>query len=369
MFNVWKAAIEHFNRGQNFAIATILAVNGSSPRHAGTRLLVSDTGELVGTIGGGLFEARVCENALAALRSGISTRMYFTFKGTDSLSSSDMLCGGDADVLIERISADDKVQEVIFRNIWDIVSGRSSGYLFTRVDLSPGAKTHNPLPRLFLRHDGTRIGGFQHDEWAIQAAPPVRLMRSAQLLALPNTECVIYLEWLRPQCTAYIFGAGHVGLCVAQLAPFADFHVVLFDDRAEFANPQKIPEADEVRVLDSLHNAFGDMDVDEHTYVIIVTRGHAHDRTILAQALRTSAGYIGMIGSRRKTKLIFDSLTKEGFTESDLQRVYAPIGIDIGGETPQEIAVSIVAEMIGVRNGKAPNETKQRSEAHSPCCG
>jgi xanthine dehydrogenase accessory factor len=363
MSNVWKAAIEHFDRGQDFVIATILAVNGSSPRHAGTRLLVNEAGDLVGTIGGGLFEARVCESASEALRAGASMRIYFTFKGSDVLSSSDMLCGGDADVLIERISGSDKTQESMFRNIWDIVSGRSSGYLFTRIDVPIGGKTKEPLPRLLLRHDGTRIGGFPQDAWAIEAAPPVRLMRSAQLLQLPNSESVIYLEWLRPQCTAYIFGGGHVGVCVAQLASFADFRVVVLDDRAEFANPERIPEADETKVLDSFHHAFAGMDIDDHAYVVIVTRGHLHDRTVLAEALRTPAGYIGMIGSRRKTKLILDGLLKEGFTASDLARVYAPIGIDIGGETPQEIAVSIVAEMISVRNGKARKGKEQIAES------
>lgn len=358
MHDIWKAAIEHFNRRQDFAIATILAVNGSSPRHAGTRLLVNETGALVGTIGGGLFEARVCENALDALRSGHSIRIFFKFKGTDVLSSSDMLCGGDADVLIERISAADQMQEMIFRTVWDIVSGRSSGYLFTRVDIPIGGKSQTPLPRLLLRHDGVKIGGFEQDDLAIQAAPPVRLMRSAQLVPLPNNESLVYIEWLRPVCTAYIFGAGHVGVCVAQLASFADFRVVVIDDRAEYANADRFPQADEIKVLDSFHNAFADTDVDDHGYVVIMTRGHTHDRTVLAQALRTSAGYIGMIGSRRKTKLIFDGLIEEGFTPSDLSRVYAPIGLDIGGETPQEIAVSVVAEMISVRNGKPKKKIK-----------
>ncbi len=356
MLSVWKAAVEHFNRRQNFALATILAVNGSSPRHAGTRLLINGTGELVGTIGGGLFEAKVCEYAMEALRSGFSTRIAFSFRGTDVLSSSDMLCGGDADVLIESISAADETQEMIFRSIWDIVSGRTSSYLFTRIDLPIGGKTNAPLHRLLLRDDGAKIGAFQDDHLAIKLAPPVRLMRCAQLLQLPNSESIIYLEWLRPQCTAYIFGAGHVGVCVAQLASFADFRVVLLDDREEFANPKRCPEADEIKILDSFRNALADVEVDNHGYVVIMTRGHTHDRTVLAQALRTPARYIGMIGSRRKTKLIFDGLLKEGYTQADLERVFAPIGVDIGGETPQEIAVSVVAEMISVRNGRSKRQ-------------
>ena len=180
--------------------------------------------------------------------------------------------------------------------------------------------------------------------------PQPRLLKPAQFLDIEGQEHPVFLEWIRPRGTAFIFGAGHVGICVAHLASYVDFRVVVVDDRAEFANPQKVPDAHEVAAVDAFDQFFADSSLDEDSYVVIVTRGHAHDKAVLSQALKTPAGYIGMIGSRRKTNLIFQALLTEGFSREDLQRVHAPIGLTIGGETPQEIGVSIVGEMVDVRS-------------------
>jgi xanthine dehydrogenase accessory factor len=122
------------------------------------------------------------------------------------------------------------------------------------------------------------------------------------------------------------------------------------DDRAEFANRQRYPEANTIKVLDNFDNCFPELGTDD--FVVIVTRGHQYDRDVLAQALKTKAGYIGMIGSKRKREAIYRSLLQEGFTELDLQRVYSPIGLDIGSDTPQEIGMSIVAELVKARAEK-----------------
>ena len=143
-----------------------------------------------------------------------------------------------------------------------------------------------------------------------------------------------------------------MGECVAHMAAYVDFRVVILDDRAEFASVERIPDADNIVVVESFDRGVHELGIDEDGYVVIVTRGHAHDKTVLAEALKTEAGYIGMIGSRRKTGLIYKALLEEGFNREDLERVHAPIGLPIGGETPQEIAVSIIAEMIQIRNRK-----------------
>jgi len=126
------------------------------------------------------------------------------------------------------------------------------------------------------------------------------------------------------------------------------FPVVVVDDREEFADAGQFPEAREVRCM-PFGGVMARLPVDVHAFVVIVTRGHLYDKEVLGQALRTEARYIGMIGSRRKRDLIYKRLLEEGFTEEDLARVHSPIGLDIGAETPEEIAVSIVAELIDVR--------------------
>jgi len=356
MLGIWKAAVNHFERGHDFVLATILGVDGSSPRHPGTRLLVSRAGHTVGTIGGGLFEAQVCRYASEVLSSGLSMRSAFVFKGKDSSSSAEMICGGHVDVLIEFISASDRAQESVFQGVFDLMAVGSSGMLFSRIDIPQGGMLDSPVPRLLIRSDGTRVGGFEGDEYVVEHAPPLRLMGSTKLLEQPGGAHVVYAEWIRAQGTAYIFGAGHVGACVAHLASYVDFGVVVIDDREEYANPDKIPDAQRSHVVSSFDGAFSELQIDEDSFLVIVTRGHAHDKTVLSQGLRTNAGYIGMIGSRRKTSLIYEALLREGFTREDLARVHAPIGLDIGGETPQEIAVSIVAEMIAVRTRRGKGD-------------
>jgi xanthine dehydrogenase accessory factor len=132
-----------------------------------------------------------------------------------------------------------------------------------------------------------------------------------------------------------------------------DFRTVVIDDRAEYANAERFARADRINVVPSFHQAFDGLDIDRDSFLVILTRGHLHDKTVLEQALKTDAGYIGMIGSRRKRDLIYRELLDKGFTSEDLGRVHAPIGLAIDAETPEEIAVSIVAELIQVRAGMA----------------
>jgi len=351
MLSIWRAAVEQFRKGENFALAAILSVRGSSPRHVGTRFLVRQDGSIVGTIGGGLFEASVQRFAASALESGTSHRAFFSFTGRDA-QSTDMICGGEADVLVEFVNSADRVKEEIFSRLEAISRDKTSGYLFTSIPIPEGGEDSAPVQHLLIDDSGRRVGGFSGDDAAVRAMPQSRLLKPSQLLEVSGLDSPVFLEWLHPTGSAYIFGAGHVGVCVAHLAAYVDFKVVVLDDRAEFANAERIPSADEVVVVDSFVKALGNLAIDEDSYVVIVTRGHAHDKTVLAQALKSKAGYIGMIGSRRKTNLIYQALLTEGFSREDLQRVRAPIGLPIGGETPQEIGVSIIAEMIQIRNRK-----------------
>jgi len=351
MLSIWQAAVEQFRKGENFALAAILSVRGSSPRHVGTRFLVRQDGSIVGTIGGGLLEASVQRIAISALQSGTSHRASFSFTGKDA-QSTDMICGGEADVLVELVDSADPVKKEIVSRLEHMSRKRKSGYLFTSVSVPKDGEDNASVQHLLIDDSGSRIGGFPGDVTALEAMPHSRLLKSSQLLEVSGLEHPVFLEWLHPTGTAYIFGAGHVGACVAHLAAYVDFKVVAVDDREEFANPERIPSADEVVVVDSFPNCLEEFPIDEDSYVVIVTRGHAHDKTVLAQALGTKAGYIGMIGSRRKTNLIYQALLAEGFTKEDLQRVHAPIGLPIGGETPEEIGVSIIAEMIQIRNRK-----------------
>jgi len=169
---------------------------------------------------------------------------------------------------------------------------------------------------------------------------------------------VSYLPHLK-RCRLIIVGAGHVGQKVAGLAHEVGFDVWVIDDRDDYCNSDRFPTAQRV-IVDSIDVALKRLTIDSDTYCIIVTRGHNHDELALLHLAETSARYVGMIGSRRKIKLIFDDLLREGISKEALSRVYAPLGFDIGSQTVAEISVSIVAELIAHRNlGQIPDQVRK----------
>jgi xanthine dehydrogenase accessory factor len=169
----------------------------------------------------------------------------------------------------------------------------------------------------------------------------------------------IFIEPLLPQALLYIFGAGHVSVSLYTAANSAGFNVTVIDDRATYANRERFPEAQDV-IAEDFDQALARLAPTEAAYIVIVTRGHRDDMRILRWAVQTKARYVGMIGSKRKTIGIFRELQKEGLPANLFERVYAPIGLDIGASTPEEIAVSITAELIAVRR-KAERELPHMS--------
>lgn len=167
-----------------------------------------------------------------------------------------------------------------------------------------------------------------------------------------------FVEDFKSSSRAYLFGGGHVAKALDPVLRHVDFETTIIDDREEYANPERFPEAERTIVCDTFDYCFDEIEPDEDSYLIIITRGHRGDLQVLRQALRKPHAYLGMIGSRHKNALLYKQLLAEGFTQEELDGVYAPIGLDINSETPEEIGVSIVAEIIRVR-------AEQNSEAAS----
>ena len=169
----------------------------------------------------------------------------------------------------------------------------------------------------------------------------------------------IYLEPILPVQTLYLFGGGHVSVNVYRAARMVGFEVVIVDDRESFANRQRFPEAKDV-YADDFERVMSQLDPNHSSYLVIVTRGHRDDMRVLRWAVETPAKYLGMIGSQRKVIAIYKQLQQEGIAPEKLARVYAPVGLEIGAITPEEIAISIVAELIAVRRG-TPQVAHKRS--------
>jgi len=168
----------------------------------------------------------------------------------------------------------------------------------------------------------------------------------------------IFVEPILPQPMLYLFCGGHVSMAVAKAANAAGFAIGVVDDREAFANPQRFPAAQEV--FTSYEDAFAKIQPNASTYLVIVTRGHKEDMRVLAWAARTEARYVGMIGSKRKVLSVYKALEKEGYKPEEFERIYAPMGLEIGALSPEEIAISIVAELIAVRRNAAASAAHKK---------
>jgi xanthine dehydrogenase accessory factor len=197
---------------------------------------------------------------------------------------------------------------------------------------------------------GSLLGGAELEKEILREGEGLLKEKKLKVLVLSskNRRTEILLEPIFSEPTVYIFGAGHVSEQVVPLAKRVHFKVVVIDDREMFANRERFPEADEV-IVSEFERCFDQLNIDDSSYIVIVTRGHLYDGFVLEQALKSNARYIGMIGSKKKIRTLYQNLIKKGVPKETLDRVHAPIGIDINSETPEEIGVSIVAELIKVR--------------------
>ena len=174
----------------------------------------------------------------------------------------------------------------------------------------------------------------------------------------------VFMESVCPEPTLYLFGGGHVSFAIARIAATVGFRIVVIDDRPMFANKERFPMADETLTLD-METAFERLEIDDLSYIVAVTRGHQHDKPVVEQAVWTDAAYIGMIGSRRKIALMWKELEAKGISRERLDEIHAPIGLDIGADSPEEIAISVVSELIQARRsgGKPAHGARSLADA------
>lgn len=322
------------------ALAKTVRQVGSAPRRTGAKCLVLEDGAIVGTIGGGMLEHLVREAAMAALRERTTKWVHFELKGED-VARTDMVCGGIVDVYIEPLLPNRTEVISLFEDVTRALMGGKKGVLLTKVHREPMAA--GDVWRTFILQDD------------IPRGLPERLREKLselhgyvpKLVELSRSE-MLFWEPIMPQEVLYIFGAGHVSTFVAQVASLVGFDVVVIDDRAEFANRERFPTAKGL-VVKPIEEALEELQLDSNSYVAIITRGHIHDATALRHVVQRDVAYIGMIGSKRKKALVYRALMEDGIPKEVLEKVHCPIGLPIGAETPEEIAVSIVAELIQAR--------------------
>ncbi|MBA4418875.1 MAG: hypothetical protein C0392_13360 [Syntrophus sp. (in: bacteria)] len=320
----------YLESGKNGVLATVVKTTGSTPRGVGTKMFVGEDGKTFGTIGGGRVEAEAHKEALALLDKG-GIKILSLYTETQRTEKRDMSCGGDLEILLEPVTAR---HLDVYREIERFRKNREKGFVITRF-------RDNILSKTLINTDLRDVGDRQGPEI-------VQLFEDFIHEKKPTVKDGILIDPLRVIFPLYLFGAGHVSQSVARVAKIVDFEVTVIDDREEFANRERFPDADIIIVWD-FHETLSCLEFTGNEFVVIVTRSHESDAAVLRWAVRQSARYIGMIGSTMKVKTILGHMREDGFDEKILEKIHAPIGISIDAETPQEIAISIVAELIRVR--------------------
>ncbi len=269
---------------------------------------------------------------------------------SEQLAEGGLICGGNIDIFLEPLNGE-------FLNIYkEAAKIRQKGgaaILATLVSVDD-AFYKGEGSKALVKASGEKIGslldGFELEKKILSEAEGILKEKKPRVLAFSskNKKMEVLLEPVFSEPTVYLFGGGHISEQVAPLAKRVLFKVVVIDDREMFANRTRFPEVDEI-IVSEFEKCFERLSIDDSSYIVIVTRGHLYDGFVLEQAVKSKARYIGMIGSKKKIRTLYQNLMEKGMKKEVLDRVRAPIGIDINSETPEEIAVSIVAQLIQVR--------------------
>ncbi len=330
---------------------SVIETRGSTPQKAGAAMLVFPDGSQAGTLGGGCVEAEVKQRALRCLTDGDGTPSVLTFCLDDNYGWDDgLICGGRMTILADPLrlpatNANGRNVADYYRTFHRLVeTGAGCTEAVVLADQPAGVRAGN---RWLFDANNTLVAALADgggDEARGHLTP---LDKRPRPLVHHG---IAYLPIL-PRITLLIVGGGHVGQAVARLAAEVDFEIWVLDDRDRYASRERFPAAGRLLIGDiGVTLAQLAAEITPSVYCLIVTRGHAHDEEALYHLARTQASYVGMIGSKRKIKLIYEDLLARGVSAEALTRVHAPLGFAIGSQTVPEIAVSIVAELIACRN-------------------
>ncbi len=315
--DIWKFVKNELENAGEVTILVVADSSESSPGRQGFLMAVNSTGEIKGTVGGGVLEFKMIREAQALFEKRQRSELKTLHHDPDSEGEkSGLVCGGTQTIILILLNKDDlpKVTEII-----DAYKDAS--------------------PKLIII-----------DQEGLSVTEAAELKYSAEFEIFENGEFK-YFEPIGIKETVYIVGGGHVGLALSRLMKFLNFRVVVFDHRNDVFTMEQNEVADN-KIITAYENVGRFIPESEYSYVVIVTAAHVGDKTALKSVINKKVKYIGTMGSKRKIKMIFDALKKEGVEEQLLEKVHSPIGLDIASETPEEIAVSIAAEIIKVKNQK-----------------
>ena len=349
MKEVIQEAVEQVQEGQPCVLATVVRTKGSTPQKSGAMLLVRQDGTGVGTLGGGCVEGDIWFAAKEILRNQGGPEFKNYYLNEDIAARDGLVCGGTMYFYLEPLwEGTDFAQ--IGSEVLNAYEGGEPVALATVVNVPEGDT--NLGAKLLLRIDGSvagSLGSAELDQPAVEVAQRIADLGSVEsFITEQGTE--VFVEGFTTPPTLIMVGGGHVGKATADLAKMLGYRVFIVDDRPEFANDERYPYAEQTLVT-GYEGWSEHLTINVNSFVVVATRGHRYDDLALESALSTRARYIGLLGSRRKTLMIYQRLLQQGTPLERLKQVHAPVGLDIGALTPEELAVSIMSEIIMVRRG------------------
>ncbi|MEN8144947.1 MAG: XdhC/CoxI family protein [Gemmatimonadota bacterium] len=343
-FSEIRSSVEGWTqRGQASGVATLFRVQRSAPRRPGARFAASMGGAVAGSISSGCIEADLSEAIREVVRDGTPRLMHYGI--SDELAASvGLACGGDIDVLVEP----HRPGEAAWAALGEALDGDEAALLFT--GLSEDIRTR----KMLVRPDGSRVGSLGSEALDAEACEDARSLLDtggAAVLSLAGGATEVFAEAYLPSSRLAIVGGGLVAQALCHLAAFAGIAVTLVDPRSQYAQADQYPDARHV-FAEWPEEGLGRMGLDPYVSVVVLSHDHKLDVPALSAALRAGCRYIGLLGGRRTQRLRREALADEGFSDSDLSQIHGPVGMDIGAQSPQEIALSILAELLAVLRGR-----------------
>ncbi|GAC1656334.1 MAG: XdhC family protein [Ktedonobacteraceae bacterium] len=360
MRELFQELIHTLQRGETVAMATIIRRKGSVPREVGAKMLVHRGGSISGTVGGGCGEAEVWCSALNVIDTQRPRTVQIDLTEEISMESQGV-CGGIFDVFVQpwhnTLLADQSSMQDYARAISDALEGEQAIVLVTIV-AAAGSWRSSVGQQMLVHEDGKTVGMLMlPDAPAFLSSQVIQAAQHAITTGKPhiekitgseNTWAELFIEPFLPRPVLLIAGAGHIAAPLAAIAHLMNFSVSVTDDRASFANRERFPAAKNILVGD-IEATLRRYPITPRTHIVLVTRAHTHDVQGLRAIIDSPAAYIGMIGSQRRVWAVFKLLHEQGVPTAKLLRVRAPIGLDLGGTAPEEIALCIMAEIIMLR--------------------
>lgn len=349
MESIYLRLLENQSNISHPVLATVVMTRGSAPQVPGSSALFDDRGLVAGTIGGGAVEKKIQEVSADRFRSGQSG--FFNFNLANDISrKEDAICGGQITILVD---AAPLRHTVVFNQINDSLSVKEPGILITLVQ---NAKERNAI---IERYWATSAAIRLPDTFQSKAEHVVKEMLLAgdpvayceiDITQETGTPSYLFFEAVFPPVRLVIAGAGHIGKALAHLGKLLGFEVIVIDDRSEYANEVNIPDASQI-ITDEVGMVLREFPKNAGTFIVIVTRGHKDDAEALKACIGGNPGYLGMIGSRKKIKAMRQEFLKNGWaTAEQWDTVHTPIGLEINARTVEEIAISIAAQLIDIKN-------------------